>query len=98
MSTAPLVRFPDKHWIIVKHAGETWSHYWIENPKDGACYCNSAHESFTGQTTELKPHYSDLEEANIAVLAANVANPVGDYAVCPVKAGDCTICNAILSK
>ena len=85
-------------YVVVKHAGPTWSHYWVADPKDGVCYCNSAHDSFAGEMAELKPSYTDLVEANTASAGANVVNPIGDYAACPIKAGDCTICNAILSK
>lgn len=87
-----------KHFVVVKHAGPTWHHYWVANPKDGVCYCNSAHESFTGKESLLEPHYDDWDKANTAAQGANIINPVGDYAACPVEAGACTICNAILNS
>ena len=80
------------HYLVVKHAGPTWHHYWVENPQDGVCYCNSVHDTFTGINNEVKPFYLDYKEAKGVAENLNKVNPVGDYEVCPFNNTGCSIC------
>lgn len=82
----------DKLYAVVKHAGPTWSHYWVNNPKDGVCSCNSAAWTHTGKSEEIQPTYDDPVAAEIDAARLNKANPVGDYGVCPIINKGCSIC------
>lgn len=70
-------------YIIVKNAGPSWEHYFLEDPKLDAVHPSySCHESFTAMTLEIKPKYEDFEEAKEDCKKLNKANPIGDYDIC----------------
>lgn len=73
-------------FIIVKNAGESWIHYFMEDPKGGDVHPSySCHETFSAKLLEIKPSYSDMNEAETDCVKLNTSNPVGDYAVCRLK-------------
>lgn len=72
-------------YIIVKHAGDHWRFYFSEDPKLGGLDVSwSAHDTYTGHITDMKPYYTDKDQADHQCQLANVANPVGSYGVCRV--------------
>ena len=71
---------------IVKFAQDgIWDHYFEEDPKDGVCIEHSAHTSYAGQVCNIKPYYTDFDEAVKVCAAVNQVNPSGSYAVCILK-------------
>lgn len=70
-------------YIIVKNAGDTWPHYFVEDPKMDAVHPSySCHETFTGKELGIKPSYGDFKEAERDCERLNIANPSGDYYIC----------------
>lgn len=70
-------------YIIVKHGGSSWNHYFMEDPKEGTVHPSySTHDSHTGMDLAIKPSYEDFDEAQQDCERMNKENPVGDYAVC----------------
>lgn len=73
-------------YIIVKNAGPSWVHYFVEDPKLDAVHASySCHGSFTAMTLNIKPSYEDFKEATEDCAKLNKANPIGDYEVCVLK-------------
>lgn len=73
-------------YIIVKNAGPSWPHYFLEDPKMDAVHPSySTHGSFTAMTLDIKSEYEDYDEAVIDCEKMNKANPIGDYAICILR-------------
>lgn len=71
-------------YIIVKHAGETWTFYFTEDPKKGPIHIShSALFTHSGKNIcQLFYEENEFELANNHTKQLNIKNPVGDYAVC----------------
>ncbi len=71
-------------YIIVKHAGNTWEHYFNEDPKsgNGVHISHSAAYTHTGRQLNIQETYLNKDEVDTHCKLINERNPVGDYAVC----------------
>lgn len=71
-------------YIIVKHAGDTWNHYFNEDPHvgNGVHVSHSVAFTHTGKQLNIQETYQDKDIADKDCVLLNKRNPIGDYAVC----------------
>lgn len=74
----------NKMYVIVKHAGHSWSMYYESDPKLGVHISYSAHSTHTGSVVGIQDSYDSEEEGTEDLRKMLIANPVGDYAICKV--------------
>lgn len=73
-------------FIVVKHAGHSWPHYWDTDPKLKSIHIShSAAYTHTGKINSVEVEYEDRKQADEAAKRCNIDNPSGDYAVCECK-------------
>lgn len=73
-------------YVIVKHAQESvWPYYFEDNPMHGVHPSYSAHLTHTGRELNLRSLYAQAGDAQEDLQALLECNPVGAYAICPVK-------------
>lgn len=79
----------EDQFIIVKHAGDHWYSYFEVDPKTSPVPEEwSAHASYVGSCTDMKPFYTNRASADHACRLANIFNPVGSYGVCVLRKRD----------
>jgi hypothetical protein len=76
-------------FVIVKYASEWKLHRWGEDPRIHGAYIEaSCFDTFTGRGLQIQEFYHSKAIAEQDCLQLNSVNPVGAYAVCPLKEED----------
>ena len=72
-------------FIIVKHAGNHWSHYYEEDPKvTGLPIEHNCSFTHSGISNSIQRSYTDKDQADIDCEKINESNPCGYYGVVKV--------------